>query len=159
MSSIRMIMRAVRPVRRAAVIGAVALGVAGIATDARAAGFQLKEQSASALGNAFAGSTAGADATLTNAIDFGTIAGIGSSTASADLTLPDIISAGVHSDIDSEFAVMAEFAYTLWSTFDELRVQGKSLGHLRELGGDPQRAGEEQVLGNRRGSAGRRPLP
>ena len=315
--------------RHAAVIGAVALGVAGITADARAAGFQLKEQSASALGNAFAGSTAGAedlsymffnpaamayqsgsqvlsvvslivpsaemqsgtasdglgntisgglggdagsaagilalyamwdyrpdlkfgfgintpfglkteyddgwigryhgletelrtfdinpavayringmisvgagfsiqyaDATLSNAIDFGTIAGLGSSTAtdgsaslegdgwgfggnvgiliepveglrfgaayrsrieheiegdvdftddgagvvgliragagdaslftdtggSADLTLPDIISAGVHYDVNSEIAVMAEFAYTLWSTFDELRV-------------------------------------
>ena len=330
MSSIRMIMRAVRPVWRAAALGAVVLGVAGIATDARAAGFQLKEQSANALGNAFAGSTAGAEdlsymffnpaamayqsghqvlavgslimpsaemqsgsasdnlsnsisgglggdagspagtlalyamwdlspelkigfgintpfglkteyddswigryhgidselltidinpaaayrvndmisvgagvsiqyaeATLTNAIDYGTIAGIGSSTAtdgsaslegdswgfggnvgvlvepaeglrfgaayrsriehdiegdvdftddgagvvgliragagdaslftdsgaSADLTLPDIISAGVHYDVNSELAVMAEFAYTLWSTLDELRIQ------------------------------------
>lgn len=45
--------------------------------------------------------------------------------ATADLTTPDVISLGVHHDINPNWAVMADAAWTNWSVFDELRVKRK----------------------------------
>jgi len=41
----------------------------------------------------------------------------------ASITLPEIVSFGLYQEIDSEWAVMAEAAWTRWSRFDELRIR------------------------------------
>lgn len=51
-------------------------------------------------------------------------------TATADLTTPDQVTAGLYHDINDQFAVMAEVGWTNWSTFDEIRVVGDTLGVL-----------------------------
>ena len=43
--------------------------------------------------------------------------------AEADFTSPTIVSLGFHDDINEEWSVMAEFAWTDWSEFNELRVE------------------------------------
>ena len=56
-------------------------------------------------------------------VDINTPAGSGgSSSATAQFTSPDIWRFGVHQDITNEWAVMADFSYTDWSDFDELRI-------------------------------------
>jgi len=44
------------------------------------------------------------------------------SDASADFTAPDMATAGIYHDINSQWAFMAELAWTRWSSFDELRI-------------------------------------
>ncbi|MEN8197745.1 MAG: outer membrane protein transport protein [Pseudomonadota bacterium] len=44
------------------------------------------------------------------------------SDASADFTAPDMATAGIYHDINSQWAVMGELAWTRWSSFDELRI-------------------------------------
>ncbi|MBE9552961.1 MAG: outer membrane protein transport protein [Proteobacteria bacterium] len=44
------------------------------------------------------------------------------SDALADFTAPDMASAGIYHDINSQWAVMGELAWTRWSSFDELRI-------------------------------------
>ena len=51
-------------------------------------------------------------------------------TVTADLTTPDQVTAGLYHDINDQFAVMAEIGWTNWSTFDEIRVVGDTLGVL-----------------------------
>lgn len=51
-----------------------------------------------------------------------TIGGGFVSDASADFTAPDMATAGIYHDINSQWAVMAELAWTGWSSFDELRI-------------------------------------
>ncbi len=46
-----------------------------------------------------------------------------STDANADFNSPAIASMGFHQDIDQEWAVMAEFAWTDWSEFNELRIE------------------------------------
>lgn len=41
----------------------------------------------------------------------------------ADLTTPDLITGGFYHEVTDRWAVMGEVQYTLWSTFDELRVR------------------------------------
>jgi long-chain fatty acid transport protein len=48
--------------------------------------------------------------------------GLITSDASADFTAPDMATAGIYHDINSQWAVMGELAWTRWSSFDELRV-------------------------------------
>ncbi len=43
--------------------------------------------------------------------------------ATADLTTPDMLSFGVYQDVTDRIALMGEFQYTMWSDFDELRIQ------------------------------------
>lgn len=43
--------------------------------------------------------------------------------ATADLNLPEVISFGVHHDINDQWAIMGEAAWTRWSRFDELRIR------------------------------------
>lgn len=51
-----------------------------------------------------------------------TVGGGPFSDASADFTAPDMATAGIYHDIDSQWAVMGELAWTRWSSFDELRI-------------------------------------
>ena len=46
-----------------------------------------------------------------------------STSAQAQFTSPDIWRFGVHQDITDEWAVMADFSYTDWSDFNELRIE------------------------------------
>lgn len=43
--------------------------------------------------------------------------------ASADLTTPDTVTFGLYHEIDPQWAVMSDIAWTNWSTFKELRVK------------------------------------
>ena len=52
--------------------------------------------------------------------------------ASANVTTPDILSVGAYHELNDQWAVMGEFAWTNWSVFDELRVNNKN-GANREL--------------------------
>lgn len=60
----------------------------------------------------------------------------------ADMTMPDTFTAGVyqrlHGDFD-QFAVMAEYAYTRWSVFDQLAVSGISSAPIQENWKDTSR--------------------
>jgi long-chain fatty acid transport protein len=49
-----------------------------------------------------------------------TVGGALVSDASADFTAPDMLTAGIYHDINSNWAVMGELAWTRWSSFDEL---------------------------------------
>lgn len=51
------------------------------------------------------------------------IPGFVASDASADFTSPDMATAGFYHDINSQWAVMGELAWTRWSSFDELLIQ------------------------------------
>ena len=57
-----------------------------------------------------------------------TISGAQIDTVSADLTTPDQVTAGVYHDLNEQFAVMAEVGWTNWSTFDEIRIVGDTIG-------------------------------
>jgi len=59
-----------------------------------------------------------------------TVAGAFASNTEADFTAPDTVSAGLYHDYSDSFAVMADLAWTRWSTFDELRVENGSGGLL-----------------------------
>ena len=60
---------------------------------------------------------------ITGNVDVNTPAGSGgSSSATAQFTSPDIFRFGVHQDIGDEWALMADFSYTEWSDFEELRI-------------------------------------
>lgn len=52
--------------------------------------------------------------------------------ASAEVTTPDILSVGAYHELNDQWAVMGELAWTNWSLFDELRVNNKD-GANREL--------------------------
>ncbi|MEE8445819.1 MAG: outer membrane protein transport protein [Alphaproteobacteria bacterium] len=75
------------------------------------------------------------DHTLTGSVDFDTGGATGAAVAGsgvfgpfvdiggqAGLTLPQSVSAGLHHDINEQWAVMAEVAWTGWSSLDEIRV-------------------------------------
>jgi long-chain fatty acid transport protein len=47
----------------------------------------------------------------------------GTSAAKANLTLPEIVSFGLHHQIDDDWSIMAEAAWTRWSRYRVLRVQ------------------------------------
>jgi long-chain fatty acid transport protein len=49
-------------------------------------------------------------------------------TVTADLTTPDQFSAGLYHELGTNFAVMAELAWTRWSTLNEVRIVGDSGG-------------------------------
>lgn len=52
-----------------------------------------------------------------------TVGGGLASGASADFTSPDSLSAGIYHEFNSRWAVMAEAAWTRWSSFDEILVE------------------------------------
>lgn len=58
--------------------------------------------------------------TIKGKLDIG--GGLIVSNASVDFTSPDMATAGIYYDINSQWAVMGELAWTRWSSFDELRV-------------------------------------
>jgi len=57
-----------------------------------------------------------------------TTGGVLVDTVTADLTTPDQVTAGLYHEINDQFAVMAEIAWTNWSTFDEIRIVGDTVG-------------------------------
>lgn len=50
------------------------------------------------------------------------LTGAGSTTAEADLTTPQSASFGLYHDVNDQFAVMAEAAWTGWSSFDKIQI-------------------------------------
>ncbi len=57
-----------------------------------------------------------------------TVAGGQIDTVTADLTTPDQVSAGLYHEISDQFAVMAELGWTGWSSLDEVRIVGDTVG-------------------------------
>jgi long-chain fatty acid transport protein len=58
------------------------------------------------------------------AATFATGAGlVNNADVSADLTTPDSVSLSVYHDINARWAVMADYTWTNWSVFDELRIK------------------------------------
>ena len=58
--------------------------------------------------------------------------GIASAAAEADVTLPDVLSVGGYHKLNDQWAVLGEFSWTNWSTFDELVVNNQSDGAERQ---------------------------
>lgn len=48
----------------------------------------------------------------------------------ARLTTPAMLTAGIYHDINDQWAVMAEYGRTYWSSFDELRINGANMPNL-----------------------------
>lgn len=55
-----------------------------------------------------------------------------SGAAQAELTTPDTLSVGVYHALDDKWAILSDFQWTNWSTFDELVVTNKDDGLLRD---------------------------
>jgi long-chain fatty acid transport protein len=72
--------------------------------------------------------------TLKGDIAFGNIpammaAALPNGSVKADVTLPDTVTIGFYHEISPQWAVMADIAWTNWSTFDEIRIKYTAIDH------------------------------